>query len=222
MATNYLINELERQESWRLFRIIGEFVEGFDVLPKYLPAVSIYGSARVGENHPYYAIGRALGRKLAERGYCVFTGGGPGAMEAASRGAFEAGGRTVGLNIQLPREQQTNPYLTHNLGFRYFFVRKVMLVKYSSAFFLLPGGFGTLDEMFETLTLVQTQKIRPFPIVMMGSGYWSGLIDWIRQHLVAEGLIAAADLDLFRVMDDVDAAVQLVQDLQPERNSSPP
>jgi hypothetical protein len=205
------INELEKQESWRMFRIIGEFVEGFDVLPEFLPAVTVFGSARVGEDHPYYAIGRRLGGALAEKGYTVLTGGGLGTMEAANRGAFEHKGRSIGLNIELPHEQTPNRYTNRSLSFRYFFVRKVMLVKYSTGFFLLPGGFGTLDEAFETITLIQTRKIKPFPVVMLGKAFWGGLVDWIRDRALKEGLVSPEDLSLLRVTDDIDEAVELVE-----------
>lgn len=208
--SRFLINELEKEESWRLFRIIAEFVEGFDILPNYLPAVTVYGSARVKEDSPYYQMGRDLGAVLQANGYTVITGGGPGVMEAANRGAYENKGHTIGLNVDLPMEQESNPYLTHNLSFRYFFVRKVMLVKYSTAFILLPGGYGTLDELFETLTLIQTRKIAPFPVVLMGRDFWEGLVEWIKARLLAEGTISPHDLDLFHVTDDVNEAVELV------------
>jgi len=207
--SRFEINELGR-DSWRVLRILGEFVEGFDVLPDFLPAVTIYGSARTPEGHPYYEMSRKLGRALAERGFTVLTGGGPGAMEAANRGAFELKKPSIGLNIELPREQAANKYLTLGLKFRYFFARKVMLVKYSSAFFLLPGGFGTLDEMYETLTLIQTHKIKPFPVVLMGKKFWSGMVDWLKDTVLAEGMIGPDDLRLFHVTDDLDEAVALV------------
>jgi hypothetical protein len=211
MRNRYEINKLEKQEAWRMFRIIGEFVEGFDVLPNYLPAVSVYGSARINENSPYAVMARELGRALVQAGYTVITGGGPGLMEQANRGAYEAGGTSIGLNIELPAEQKPNPYLTHGMSFRYFFVRKVMLVKYASAFILLPGGYGTLDELFETLTLIQTGKIRPFPVVLLGHEFWDGLVHWMRQRLLDEGLISAHDLELFLVTDDVNAALAHVE-----------
>ena len=203
----YEINQLEKQESWRLFRIIGEFVEGFDELPNYLPAVTVYGSARIKEGSPYYRLSRELGAALSEAGYSVITGGGPGLMESANRGAFEHGGTSIGLNVELPREQKPNPYLSVAMSFRYFFVRKVMLVKYATGFILLPGGYGTLDEFFETVTLIQTRKIRPFPVVLMGREYWSGLVDWMRQRMLGAGLISPEDLELFHVTDDVQDAV---------------
>lgn len=223
MINSYEINELEKREAWRLFRIIGEFVEGFDVLPQYLPAVTVYGSARVAENHPYYKLARDLARGLAREGFSVMTGGGPGIMEAANRGAKEGKGNSIGLNIELPMEQFTNPYTSLSLSFRYFFVRKVMLVKYASAFFLLPGGLGTLDELFETLTLIQTKKIKPFPVVLLGKDYWAGLLDWIRERILAEGMISESDMGLFLVTDDVEEAISLVkQSMAGREEFSPP
>ena len=220
--TRYVINQLEKEESWRLFRIIGEFVEGFDVLPNYLPAVTVYGSARTKPGDPDYETSRKLGRRLAECGYTVITGGGPGAMEAANRGAHEAGGASIGLNVELPREQKPNAYLNLSLSFRYFFVRKVMLVKYATAFILLPGGFGTLDEMFEVLTLVQTHKIAPFPIVMLGKEYWQGLVQWMEKEMLGRGLIAPEDLNLFHVTDDVEEAVRLVESFSASKDAGTP
>ena len=196
MKNSYEINELEKREAWRLFRIIGEFVEGFDVLPQFLPAVTVYGSARVQEDHPNYKLARELAQALTKEGFSVLTGGGPGIMEAANRGAKEGGGNSIGLNIELPMEQFINAYTTFGLSFRYFFVRKVMLVKYASAFFLLPGGLGTLDELFETLTLIQTKKIKPFPVVLLGTDYWAGLVDWIRERALNGGMISEEDMDL--------------------------
>ena len=223
MINSYEINELEKRESWRLFRIIGEFVEGFDVLPQFLPAVTVYGSARVKEDHPYYKLARKLSQALAREGFSVLTGGGGGIMEAANRGAKEGGGNSIGLNIELPMEQVANSYITFGLSFRYFFVRKVMLVKYASAFFLLPGGLGTLDELFETLTLIQTNKIKPFPVVLLGEEYWAGLMDWIHKRVLAEGMISEEDLSLFRVTDDVEEAISLVKNYMAEEGQfSPP
>ena len=220
---SFEINKLEKQESWRMFRIMGEFVDGFDTLPKYLPAVTVFGSARIGKDHPYYQIGLKAGAALAEKGFTVITGGGPGLMEAANRGAFENGGTSIGLNVELPAEQRPNPYLSFQLSFRYFFVRKVMLVKYASAFILLPGGFGTMDELFETMTLIQTHKIKPFPVVLIGTEFWGGLLDWVRERMVAEGMIDPADLDLLELTDDIDAAVELVASFRgPKDQSDPP
>jgi hypothetical protein len=216
------INELEKKDSWRVFRIIGEFVEGFDVLPDYLPAVTIYGSARTRAGHPYYELARKLGRAMAERGFTVLTGGGPGVMEGANLGAYEIRRPSIGLNIELPMEQLPNKYATLTMKFRYFFVRKVMLVKYSSAFFLLPGGFGTLDEMFETLTLIQTHKIRPFPVIMIGTRYWGGLIAWLRERTLAEGLISPEDMKLFHLTDDLDEAIAVVEAHQRAMDASTP
>jgi uncharacterized protein (TIGR00730 family) len=172
----------------------------------------VFGSSRVPEQHPYYDLSRRLGRALGERGYTVLTGGGPGTMEAVNRGAYEAGAESIGLNIYLPREPIPNAYTTESLRFRYFFVRKVMLVKYSTAFFLLPGGYGTLDELFETLTLIQTQKVRPFPVILMGVRFWEGLLDWMRDRLLAERMISPEDLKLFHVTDALDEALALVDE----------
>jgi len=220
--SRYVINQLEKEESWRLFRIIGEFVEGFDILPNYLPAVTVYGSARTQPGMPDYETARKLGRRLSECGYSVITGGGPGAMEAANRGAHEAGGSSIGLNVELPREQKPNSYLSLSLSFRYFFVRKVMLVKYATAFILLPGGFGTLDELFETLTLVQTHKITPFPIVMLGKDYWQGLVAWMEKEMLGRGLINPEDMRLFYLTDDVEEAVQLVESFYASKDAGTP
>ena len=193
-----------------MFRIIGEFVEGFDILPNYLPAVTVYGSARISEDSPSYAQALELGQALAREGYTVITGGGGGVMESANRGAFDAGGKSIGLNVELPQEQKPNPYLTYGLSFRYFFVRKVMLVKYATGFVLLPGGFGTLDEFFETLTLIQTGKIKPFPVVLLGTEFWGGLVEWMKQHMVDRGLVGKDDLSLFLLTDDVEHAVAYI------------
>ena len=212
MKSNSEIDKLRKEEPWRLFRIMGEFVEGFDTLPEYVPCVTVFGSSRVPEDHPYYEQARKIGRALGERGYTVLTGGGPGAMEAVNRGAFEVGAQSIGLNIFLPHEQVPNPYTTASMRFRYFFVRKVMLVKYSTAFFLLPGGFGTLDELFETLTLIQTQKVSPFPVILIGTNFWNGLLTWIRDTLVREQMIMPEDLGLLRCTDDLDEAMALVDE----------
>lgn len=211
MLNQFEIDQLRKEESWRLFRIIGEFVEGFDVLPQYQPAVTVFGSSRVPENHSYYNMARELGKALADQGYTVLTGGGPGIMEGANRGGMETGGPSVGLNINLPREQQSNPYVTEALRFRYFFVRKVMLVKYSTAFILLPGGYGTLDELFETLTLIQTRKVRPMPVVLMGRSFWGGMIDWLRQRVSCEGMVDEEELSLVHLSDDIDEVIRLVE-----------
>lgn len=207
MRGRYEINQLEKEESWRLFRIIGEFVEGFDALSRITPAVTVFGSSQARPGDFAYDMAEAIGREIAKADFTLVTGGGPGAMEAASKGAFEAGGKTVGLNIELPLEQKPNPYTTTSLHFHYFFVRKVMLVKYATAFVLLPGGFGTLDELFETLTLIQTHKIRPFPVILLGRDYWSGLLHWLRHQGVARGYLRPTDMDLLKVTDDPVEAV---------------
>jgi uncharacterized protein (TIGR00730 family) len=197
-------------DPWRVLRIQSEFVEGFGALAELGRAVSVFGSARVHENDPEYALGMAVGRLLVEAGYAVITGGGPGAMEAANRGAFEAGGVSVGLGIELPFEQGMNEWVDLGVDFRYFFARKTMFVKYAQGFIVLPGGFGTFDELFEALVLVQTKKVTSFPVVLLGHAYWDGLVDWLRSTVLAGGKINARDLDLFTVTDDPAEAVRLV------------
>ncbi|MBX3145532.1 MAG: TIGR00730 family Rossman fold protein [Gemmatimonadales bacterium] len=195
-------------EFFRVVRIATEFVRGFRALHFAGPCVTVFGSARFREDHPYYTLGRKVGERIAGLGLTTMTGGGPGIMEAANRGAREAGGRSIGCNIWLPKEQHLNPYVDRFVTFRYFFVRKVMLVKYSYAFVVLPGGFGTLDELFEALTLVQTEKITAFPIVLMGVDYWSPMFDFIRDTLVAQGTIDPSDLQYFRLTDSLDEMVE--------------
>ncbi len=199
------------RESWRMFRIMSEFVMGFDVLSQLRPAVTIYGSARTQDGHHEYARAYETGRLLGEAGFSVVTGGGPGIMEAANRGALEAGARSAGLNIRLPEEQEPNPYQTLTLNFRYFFVRKVMLVKYATAFVLFPGGYGTLDEFFETITLIQTGKIRPFPMILVGSEYWNGLAGWMESFLAGEGYISDQDMKLYDIVDTPQEVLQIVE-----------
>ena len=199
-------------ESWRVFRILGEFVGGFDSLATITRGVSIFGSARTGEDDLNYKAARETGRLLAEAGFEVITGGGPGIMEAANRGAFEAGKVSVGCNIELPFEQLPNPYQTKSLTFKYFFVRKTMFIKYSNAYLIFPGGFGTMDEVFEALTLIQTGKIYQFPVVLFGRHYWAGLLRWIQSRLLGEGKIGAADLDLLLLTDNPAEAAQAVID----------
>ncbi|WP_326688132.1 MULTISPECIES: TIGR00730 family Rossman fold protein [unclassified Streptomyces] len=198
------------QDPWRVMRIQSEFVEGFGALAELGPAVSVFGSARTPVDAPEYEKGVRIGQALAEAGFAVITGGGPGAMEAANKGALEAGGTSVGLGIELPFEQGMNQYVDIGVNFRYFFVRKTMFVKYASGFVVLPGGLGTLDELFEALTLVQTQKVTRFPIVLYGTDYWKGLIDWVRGSVVAEGKASERDMELFHVTDDIDEAIKLV------------
>ena len=199
-------------DPWRVLRIQGEFVHGINALAEVGAAMSVFGSARFLEGSTYYEPARELGRKLAEAGFAVITGGGPGIMEAANRGAYEAGGWSIGCNIELPFEQDSNPYLNLSVNFRYFFVRKTMFVKYSNGFVIFPGGFGTLDELFESLTLVQTQKIKRFPIVLFGSSYWSGLLEWIKGTQLEAGAISPEDLNLLIVTDSVDEARDIVVD----------
>jgi uncharacterized protein (TIGR00730 family) len=198
-------------DPWRTLRILSEFVEGFDALAGLGPAVAVFGSARIGRDHAQYRMGRAIGRTLAEAGFAVITGGGPGVMEAANRGCQEGGGISVGCNIELPHEQALNPYCDLGIQFRYFFARKTMFVKYADAFVILPGGFGTLDELFEALTLIQTGKIKHFPVVLVGSEYWSGLLAWMRDTQLPAGAIAQADLDLLQVTDDPDEACRIIK-----------
>jgi uncharacterized protein (TIGR00730 family) len=202
--------EFTHTDTWRVMRIMGEFVEGFDTLATVDKAVTIFGSARIGPDDPHYRTAEELARRLARKGFAVITGGGPGIMEAANKGARRGGGRSIGCNIELPFEQRPNPYLDTLLSFRYFLVRKTMFIKYACAFLIFPGGFGTLDEMFEALTLIQTGKIYQFPVVLFGRAYWAGLIDWFRAQLCEEGKVAATDLDLMLVTDDVAEAVRVV------------
>jgi uncharacterized protein (TIGR00730 family) len=197
-------------DPWRVMRIQSEFVEGFGALAEVGPAVSVFGSARTRPEEPEYAIGMAVGRGLADAGYAVITGGGPGIMEAANRGASEAGGLSVGLGIELPFEQGLNDWVDLGVNFRYFFARKTCFVKYSQGFVVLPGGFGTFDELFESLTLVQTHKVTEFPIVLVGTEYWRGLLDWLRGPVLDMGTISPQDLDLIELVDDAESAVRLV------------
>ncbi|MEY5043923.1 MAG: hypothetical protein RJA19_1150 [Bacteroidota bacterium] len=206
-------NEIKSNDSWSIFKIMGEFVQGFEALQRIGPCISIYGSARMKPDSPVYNDAREVARKLAERGYGVITGGGPGVMEAGNRGAHDMGGTSVGLNIELPFEQHHNPYIDRDksIDFDYFFVRKVMFVKYSQGFVVMPGGFGTLDELFEALTLVQTSKVDPVPIILYGSHFWAGLMDWIRGTLLAEyATISAGDPDLLHVVDSAEAVVEVI------------
>ncbi|MGH2560561.1 MAG: TIGR00730 family Rossman fold protein [Thermomicrobiales bacterium] len=202
--------EFTHTDTWRVLRIMGEFVAGFDALAEIGPAVSVFGSARVGEDDPMYIAARELGVKLARAGFATITGGGPGVMEAANRGALDAGGISVGANIELPHEQGINRFVNLPLNFRYFFVRKTMFVKYAEGFVIFPGGYGTLDEFFESLTLIQTGKVGVFPVVLFGTEYWRGLINWIEQTLVGESKISADDRKLFSVTDDADEVVQIM------------
>ncbi|MFC0221805.1 LOG family protein [Nocardioides zeicaulis] len=197
-------------DTWRVMRIQAEFVEGFGALAELGPAIAVFGSARTQPDHPHYAMGEDVGRRLVEAGFAVITGGGPGAMEAANKGACEAGGVSVGLGIELPFESGLNQWVDKGINFRYFFARKTMFVKYSQGFVVLPGGLGTFDELFEALTLVQTRKVTSFPIVLLGTAYWGGLMDWLRGTVLAEGKVSPADLDMMVVTDDVDEAVAMM------------
>lgn len=212
MARGYEINELAKEESWRMFRIIGELVEGFDSLSGIEPAVTIYGSARLESDDVLYEQTREIARRLGSLGFNIITGGGPGVMEAANRGAAEAGVASIGLNIELPEEQTSNPYTTRSIMFHHFFVRKVMLVKYATAFVIMPGGLGTLDELTEVLTLMQTHKIRPFPVALYDSTYWNGFLDWLRNCVLARKFISEEDFDLLRICDTADEVIETVQE----------
>jgi uncharacterized protein (TIGR00730 family) len=211
MPYEYEINDLAKEESWRMFRIIGEMVQGFDALSGIEPAVSVYGSARVVDDPKLYTDTEEIAWKLGKAGFSIITGGGPGVMEAANKGAMKAGVRSVGLNIQLPMEQVCNPYSQTSITFHHFFVRKVMLVKYATAFIIMPGGLGTLDELTEVLNLMQTHKIRPLPVIMYNRSYWKGFLDWLRSSSLAKGFISREDFDLLRVCDQPDEIVELVQ-----------
>lgn len=201
----------EHTDPWRILRIQAEFVEGFGAMANIGPAISVFGSARTGRGHPEYAAAQEVGARLAGAGYAVITGGGPGIMEAANRGALEAGGTSVGLGIELPAEQRLNDWVEIGVNFRYFFVRKTCFVKYSRGFIAFPGGFGTLDELFEALTLVQTHKVTRFPIVLFGTEYWAGLVEWVSSRLTSEAKIGANDHELLYVTDDPAEVVELIQ-----------
>ncbi len=211
MEKQFLIDDLKLGESWRLFKIMGEFVDGVEGLHDLGPAVSIFGSARTRPDDPQYKKAEAIAALFVKNGFGVITGGGGGIMEAANKGAAEAGGTSVGLNIRLPFEQKPNPYATIQMEFKYFFIRKVMFIKYAAAYVVMPGGFGTMDELFEVITLVQTRRIRPFPIIMVGTDYWSGLLEWIRSQLLAQSLISPKDMDIIQVLDDPEAIVGTVR-----------
>jgi len=211
MEKQFVIDDLKLGESWRMFRIMGEFVEGVEALHDLGPAVSIFGSARTPPKSPTYKQTEALAALFAREKFAVITGGGGGVMEAANKGAAEAGGVSVGLNISLPHEQKPNPYANIQLHFHYFFVRKVMFVKYAMAYIIMPGGFGTLDELFEAVTLIQTQRIRPLPVFLVGSDYWSGLVDWIKGRLLDRKMISPEDMDIIQVMDEPEEVVRAVK-----------
>jgi uncharacterized protein (TIGR00730 family) len=207
----YIVDDLTKDDTWRMFNILAEFVEGFDVLPEVYPAVTIFGSARSHPNSVNYKTTQTVARLLVENGFNVISGGGPGVMEAANKGAAEAGGKSVGLHIHLPKEQKPNKYANLRLDFKYFFIRKVMFVKYAVAYIIMPGGFGTLDELFEALTLIQTKRIKFFPVLLIDSRYWQGLIDWIKGTLIKEKAISESDLDIMTVVDTAEEAVRIIQ-----------
>ncbi|MFZ0451313.1 MAG: TIGR00730 family Rossman fold protein [Desulfatiglandaceae bacterium] len=209
----YLVDDLELKDSWRMFRILAEFVEGFEVMPEVYPAVTIFGSARSVPESPDYQKTVQVARLLVGEGFNVISGGGPGIMEAANKGAAEAGGKSVGLHIHLPSEQEPNSYANVKLDFKYFFIRKVMFVKYAVAYVIMPGGFGTMDELFEALTLIQTKRIRAFPVILMDSGFWGGLVDWFKNSLVRQGTISETDLDLFHVVDTPEEVVHIISQM---------
>jgi len=209
------------RESWRVFGIMSEFVEATERLAHIRPAVSIFGSARVARGHPYYQLTEDVARRLSDAGFSVISGGGPGAMEAANKGAFSGRSPSVGLNIQLPNEQTSNQYQDVSQSFTRFFVRKVMFVKFACAYVVVPGGFGTMDKLMEALTLVQTGKIRRFPIILMQSAYWRGLIDWIRDRMISEGMIDAADMSLIKLIDEPDKVVAAIFDHYEKRGFEP-
>jgi uncharacterized protein (TIGR00730 family) len=212
-----------QQDVWRVFRIMSEFVEGFDVLSKVGPCITIFGSSRVKPNTPTYRLAKTLAKEFVKAGYGVISGGGPGVMEAANRGAREAAGISVGVTIDLPFEEKTNPYIDPDklIKFKHFFVRKVMFVKYAQGFVVLPGGFGTLDEFFESVTLIQTKKTYPFPVVLMGTKYWGGLMDWIKETVLAEGMVSKPDLSIFSVTDDPKEAVAIVKKFYKKEEHGP-
>lgn len=217
-TSNQLNGHGNREDTWRVFRIMAEFVEGFETMSRVGPCLTIFGSARTPKNHKYYKMAVTVARMAVKSGYGVITGGGPGIMEAANKGAAQANGKSIGLNIQLPFEQLPNPYVKLLLNFRHFFCRKVMFLKYTSAVIIMPGGFGTLDEMFETLTLIQTQKIDTLPLVLMGQDYWKGLLDWLKSSMLHHDYIQPADLKLIKVTDDPQEAIDYINTCEGTKN----
>lgn len=215
--------EIKSNDSWAIFKIMGEFVKGYEKLNQIGPCVSIFGSARTQPDNVYYKLTVEIAKNITDNGFGIITGGGPGIMEAANKGAKENEGTSVGINITLPFEQESNKYIDYdkNINFDYFFVRKVMLVKYSQCFVVMPGGFGTLDELFEAMTLIQTLKIDRFPIILVGTKYWSGLIDWITNTLITEGMISPEDIDLFHIVDDADKVIEILNNFYSDYDISP-
>ncbi|MBL1212149.1 MAG: TIGR00730 family Rossman fold protein [Ignavibacteriae bacterium] len=212
-----------QQDLWRVFRIMAEFVEGFELMSNIKPSIAVFGSARTKEENKYYKLGVEVGKELAKKGFGVITGGGPGIMQAANQGANEAGGSSTGVNIDLPHEQSANPFVDHDklLSFRYFFVRKVMFFKYAQGYILLPGGFGTIDECFEVLTLIQTGKTAKFPVILMGNDYWKSLIAWVKKNLLEGEYISEKDLDLFQLTDDPVKAADIISDFHKGKEFTP-
>ncbi len=210
LEKQYVVDDINVKDNWRMFLILAEFVEGFEEMPEVYPAVSIFGSARSHPNSSEYRTAEKMAHLLVENGFNVISGGGPGVMEAANKGAAAAGGKSVGLNIQLPNEQQPNKYANVRLNFKYFFIRKMMFVKYAVAYVIMPGGFGTLDEMFEAITLIQTKRIKSFPVLLMDSNYWKGLIDWMRGTMLKEKAISEEDLDIFQLVDTPEEAMAII------------
>ncbi len=211
MEKQYVLDYITLKDSWRLFHILAEFVEGFENLTDVHPAVTVFGSARAKKGDPLYTTAYELAKVLGRNKFNVITGGGPGVMEAVNKGAKEEGAQSVGINIELPFEQKPNPFITVPLSFKYFFVRKVMFIKYAIAYIVLPGGFGTLDEFFEAITLVQTNKIRPFPVILVGSDFWGSLVEWMEKNMLARGMISRDDLGIFKIMDDPEEIVAYIK-----------
>jgi uncharacterized protein (TIGR00730 family) len=211
LEKQYLVDAITVNDSWRLFKILAEFVDGFETLSDIYPCVSIFGSARVTPGAELYEKTVVIAKGLAENGFNITTGGGPGIMEAANKGAKEGGSKSIGLNIHLPFEQESNPYADIRMEFKYFFVRKVMLVKYAQAYIAMPGGFGTLDEIFEAITLIQTKRMKPFPVVLVGSDYWGPLWEWVKSNPLKENLISQEDMDLVAILDDPDEVVKTIK-----------
>jgi hypothetical protein len=211
LEKQYLIDSLTKGEAWRIFRIMAEFVESIEILSNVDNAVSIFGSARIKPEDKYYRMAEELSRLLVENGFAVITGGGPGIMEAGNKGAAEAGGKSVGMNIKLPFEQKPNPYANIPLDYKYFFIRKVMFIKYAVAYVIMPGGYGTMDEFFEALTLIQTRRVRSFPVILMGREYWQGLLDWLKDTMLKREMILPYDLDMIQVIDEPEEVVKHIK-----------
>jgi uncharacterized protein (TIGR00730 family) len=211
MEKQYIVDELSKEESWRIFRIMAEFVESIEILSNVHNAVTIFGSARVKPGDKYYQMAEKLGQLLAQNGFAVITGGGPGIMEAGNKGAAEAGGQAVGMNIKLPFEQKPNPYANIQIDYKYFFIRKVMFVKYAVAYVIMPGGYGTMDEFFEALTLIQTKRMKSFPIILMGKEYWQGLLDWLKNSMLQNDMILPFDLEMIQIIDEPEEVVKHIK-----------